>query len=99
MGGIAGQAGRHQSSRYQVNLGRSCAEDRRPRFERLLPSDQKKPPAPRSAALLGGNIAMLRPPSPPAVVLPLPVFSPAGAEEPLAIAKQGYFFVGGKYST
>ena len=23
----------------------------------------------------------------------------AGAEEPLAIAKQGYFFVGGKYAT
>ena len=25
--------------------------------------------------------------------------SPAGAQEPLAIAKQGYFFVGGKYAT
>lgn len=29
----------------------------------------------------------------------LTVVSPARAEEPLAIAKQGYFFVGGKYST
>jgi hypothetical protein len=34
-----------------------------------------------------------------AVVVVLAVVSPARAEEPLAIAKQGYFFVGGKYST
>jgi len=34
-----------------------------------------------------------------AFVVTLAVVSPAWAEEPLAIAKQGYFFVGGKYST
>src|SRR5215469_10327238 len=32
-------------------------------------------------------------------VLALATLSTAGAEEPLAIAKQGYFFVGGKYAT
>ena len=42
---------------------------------------------------------MLRATSATAVVLALTVVSPARAEEPLAIAKQGYFFVGGKYST
>jgi pimeloyl-ACP methyl ester carboxylesterase len=42
---------------------------------------------------------MLRAASATAVVLALAVASPARAEEPLAIAKQGYFFVGGKYST
>jgi pimeloyl-ACP methyl ester carboxylesterase len=41
---------------------------------------------------------MLRATSATAVVLALTVVSPARAEEPLAIAKQGYFFVGGKYS-
>jgi len=34
-----------------------------------------------------------------AFVVTLAVVSPVHAEEPLAIAKQGYFFVGGKYST
>jgi pimeloyl-ACP methyl ester carboxylesterase len=42
---------------------------------------------------------MLKATSATAVVLALTVLSPARAEEPLAIAKQGYFFVGGKYST
>src|SRR5258708_5220123 len=42
---------------------------------------------------------MLRATSATAVVLALTVVSPARAEAPLAIAKQGYFFVGGKYST
>jgi len=42
---------------------------------------------------------MLRATSATALVLALVVVSPACAEEPLAIAKQGYFFVGGKYST
>jgi pimeloyl-ACP methyl ester carboxylesterase len=42
---------------------------------------------------------MLRATSATAVVLALTVLSSARAEEPLAIAKQGYFFVGGKYST
>jgi pimeloyl-ACP methyl ester carboxylesterase len=34
-----------------------------------------------------------------AVVVVLAVVSPARAEEPLAVARQGYFFVGGKYTT
>jgi pimeloyl-ACP methyl ester carboxylesterase len=42
---------------------------------------------------------MSRATSAAAVVVVLAVVSPARAEEPLAIAKQGYFFVGGKYST
>jgi len=42
---------------------------------------------------------MLRPTSAAAFVMTLAVVSPARAEEPLAIAKEGYFFVGGKYST
>ncbi len=42
---------------------------------------------------------MLRAASAAALVLAFAVVSPARAEEPLAIAKQGYFFVGGKYST
>jgi pimeloyl-ACP methyl ester carboxylesterase len=42
---------------------------------------------------------MLKATSATAVVLALTVVSPARADEPLAIAKQGYFFVGGKYST
>ena len=42
---------------------------------------------------------MLRATSAAAFVMTLAVVSPTRAEEPLAIAKQGYFFVGGKYST
>ena len=42
---------------------------------------------------------MSRATSAAAVVVVLAVVSPARAEEPLAIAKQGYFFVGGKYAT
>ncbi len=42
---------------------------------------------------------MLRATSATALVLALASVSPASSEEPLAIAKQGYFFVGGKYST
>ncbi len=42
---------------------------------------------------------MLRATSATAFVMALAVVSPTQAEEPLAIAKQGYFFVGGKYST
>jgi pimeloyl-ACP methyl ester carboxylesterase len=42
---------------------------------------------------------MLRATSAAAFVMTLAVVSPTCAEEPLAIAKQGYFFVGGKYST
>ena len=41
---------------------------------------------------------MLRATSAAAFVMTLAVVSPTRAEEPLAIAKQGYFFVGGKYS-
>src|ERR1700730_6355821 len=41
---------------------------------------------------------MSRATSAAAVVVVLAVVSPTRAEEPLAIAKQGYFFVGGKYS-
>ena len=41
---------------------------------------------------------MLRATSPAAFVLALAAVSPAFADDPLAIAKQGYFFVGGKYS-
>src|SRR5215510_6230568 len=53
----------------------------------------------RKAAHFGRKIVMLRATSATAFVMTLAVVSPAGAEEPLAIAKQGYFFVGGKYST
>ncbi len=42
---------------------------------------------------------MLRATSAAAFVMTLAVVSPTCAEDPLAIAKQGYFFVGGKYST
>jgi len=42
---------------------------------------------------------MSRATSAAAVVVVLAVVSPARAEEPLALAKQGYFFVGGKYAT
>ena len=42
---------------------------------------------------------MLRATSAAAFVMTLAVVSPSRAEEPLAIAKQGYFFAGGKYST
>ena len=42
---------------------------------------------------------MLRATSAAAFVAALAVVSPVRGEEPLAIAKQGYFFVGGKYST
>jgi pimeloyl-ACP methyl ester carboxylesterase len=42
---------------------------------------------------------MLRAASATAIVVALAVASPARAEEPLAIAKQGYFFLGSKYST
>ncbi len=42
---------------------------------------------------------MLRATSAAAFVMTLAVVLPTRAEEPLAIAKQGYFFVGGKYST
>jgi pimeloyl-ACP methyl ester carboxylesterase len=42
---------------------------------------------------------MLRSTSAAVLVVALAVVSPTRAEEPLAIAKQGYFFVGGKYST
>jgi pimeloyl-ACP methyl ester carboxylesterase len=42
---------------------------------------------------------MLRSMSAAVLVVALAVVSPTRAEEPLAIAKQGYFFVGGKYST
>ena len=41
---------------------------------------------------------MLRATSAAAFVAALAVVSPTHAEEPLAVAKQGYFFVGGKYS-
>jgi len=42
---------------------------------------------------------MLRATSAAAFVMTLAVVSPTRAEEPLAIAKPGYFFAGGKYST
>jgi pimeloyl-ACP methyl ester carboxylesterase len=42
---------------------------------------------------------MLRATSAAAFVMTLAAASPTCAEEPLAIAKQGYFFIGGKYST
>src|SRR5260370_2963561 len=42
---------------------------------------------------------MLRATSAAAFVMTLAVVSPTCAEDPLAIAKQGYCFVGGKYST
>src|SRR5260221_10939523 len=42
---------------------------------------------------------MLRATSAAAFVMTLAVVSPTCAEDPLAIAKQGYFFVGRKYST
>ena len=42
---------------------------------------------------------MLRATGAAACVLALAAASPSVAQEPLAIAKQGYFFVGGKYST
>ena len=42
---------------------------------------------------------MSRATSAAAVVVVLAVVSPARAEEPLALAKQGYFFVAGKYAT
>jgi pimeloyl-ACP methyl ester carboxylesterase len=58
----------------------------------------KKMAALRRALMLGG-IVMLRTASATAIVLCLTAISSVHAEEPLAIAKQGYFFVGGKYST